>query len=262
MRLPPPVTHGEPLPAVSTRAAPHQQVKAMDSFPEGFQSIVIGATGGIGQALVAQLEATHGAGRVVGLGRRTTPALNLRDEATIADAASALTDTGPYDLIIDATGVLDGQGAFPEKSLRTVTAESLHHAMALNAIGPALLLKHFHALLPRKARGVFATLSARVGSIGDNRLGGWYGYRASKAALNQLMRTASIEIQRRRKLAVCLALHPGTVHTALSANFVASDKPGVFTPPQSARKLLQVIDQSTPEHNGGFFAYDHTPIEF
>lgn len=234
----------------------------MNSFPENFQSVVIGATGGIGRALVAQLETTPRAGRVVGLGRHTELKLDLLDETTIAAAAAALIDTGPYSLIIDATGVLNGQGAFPEKSLRTVTAESLHRAMALNAIGPALLLKHFHALLPRKDRGVFATLSARVGSIGDNRLGGWYGYRASKAALNQLLRTASIEIQRRRKLAVCLALHPGTVHTSLSANFVASDKPGVFTPTQSAQKLLRVIDQSTPTHNGGFFAYDQTPIEF
>ena len=125
-------------------------------------------------------------------------------------------------------------------------------AFAINAIGPALLLKHFTELLPRSGRCVFATLSARVGSIGDNGLGGWYSYRASKAALNQLLRTAAIEVARRRPQAVLLALHPGTVRTALSGPFTRPDQG--LTPEEAALRLLLVMDAA--QHTGSFLDQD------
>lgn len=130
----------------------------------------------------------------------------------------------------------------------------------VNAIGPALLLKHFHPLLPRKRRSVFASLSARVGSIGDNRLGGWMSYRAAKAAQNQIVKTAALEIARTHPDAIIVALHPGTVATALSHAFVADRK--VTTPEDAAQKLLTVIDKLQPCDSGGFFSYDGAAIEW
>lgn len=230
----------------------------MRSFPAPFNALIVGATGGIGAAMMARLQGAPNLGQLVGLSRSTTPALDLTDEASIAAAAELVQARGPFHLIVDATGVLQGQGAFPEKSLRAITPESLAQAFALNAIGPALLIKHLHRLMPRRERAVFATLSARVGSIGDNRLGGWYGYRASKAALNMLLRTASVEIGRRSPQAICLALHPGTVRTSLSEPFVG--KREVFTPDHAAGLLLDVIDNATDAHHGGFFAYDGQEI--
>jgi NAD(P)-dependent dehydrogenase (short-subunit alcohol dehydrogenase family) len=194
------------------------------------RTLILGASGGIGAALLA---ATGG----MGLGR---PTIDLLDEATIAAAADALQPQGPFDRIIDATGALTIDGVGPEKRLADLDPAILAKAFAINAIGPALLLKHFVALLPRQGRCVFATLSARVGSIGDNRLGGWYSYRASKAALNQMVRTAAIEVARRRPEAVVLALHPGTVRSGLSAAFIGPDQG--LTPEESAARLLAVMD--------------------
>ncbi len=164
---------------------------------------------------------------------------------------------GALDLVIVATGVLQPDGRPPEKSWRDLDPASLARIFALNASGPALVAKHFLPLLPREGRAVFAALSARVGSIGDNRLGGWYGYRASKAALNMLLRTLAIELARKRPDAVCVGLHPGTVDTALSRPFqrnVPTDK--LFTPADSARSLLRVLDKLDPEDSGGCFAWD------
>jgi NAD(P)-dependent dehydrogenase (short-subunit alcohol dehydrogenase family) len=194
------------------------------------RTLILGASGGIGAALLA---ATGG----MGLGR---PTIDLLDEATIAAAAEALQPQGPFGRIIDATGALTIDGVGPEKRLADLDPAVLAKAFAINAIGPALLLKHFVALLPRQGRCVFATLSARVGSIGDNRLGGWYSYRASKAALNQMVRTAAIEVARRRPEAVVLALHPGTVRSGLSAAFIGPDQG--LTPEESAARLLAVMD--------------------
>jgi NAD(P)-dependent dehydrogenase (short-subunit alcohol dehydrogenase family) len=196
-------------------------------------TLIIGATGGIGAALLA---ATGG----VGLAR---PKLDLLDEATIAAAAAEMKPLGPFDRIIDATGALTIEGVGPEKRLADLDPASMARAFAINAIGPALLLKHFVGLLPLKGRCVFATLSARVGSIGDNHLGGWYSYRASKAALNQTVRTAAIEVARRRPDALVLALHPGTVRSGLSAPFIAADQG--LTPAESAARLLAVMDGAT-----------------
>ncbi len=212
-------------------------------------AVVIGAAGGVGAALATAL--SEGGHHVVGLGRGSAPPLDLLDEASIAAAAAHVAGLGAPRLVIDATGFLHGGGYVPERSWRDLEPAHMAHAFAVNAIGPALLMKHFLPLLPRQGRSVFATLSARVGSIGDNRLGGWYAYRASKAALNQLVRTAAIELRRRASEAICVALHPGTVETKLSAPFARS---GLEVRPaaQAAAELLGVIAALTPADSGGF----------
>jgi len=210
------------------------------------RALVIGGTGGIGRALVAALGVD-----VVALGRSTEPRIELTDEASIAAAAAILRPQAPFSRIIDATGALTLDGRGPEKRLADLDPALMARAFAVNTIGPALLLKHFADLLPRTGRCVFATLSARVGSIGDNRLGGWYSYRASKAALNQMLRTAAIEIARRRPDALLLALHPGTVRTALSAPFTTPDQG--MSPAESAAMVLRVMDEAT--ETGQFLDY-------
>ena len=211
------------------------------------RTLVIGAGGGMGAALVEALSGT----RVTALSRSTVPPLELTDEASIAGAALALRGQAPFHRIIDATGALTIHGHGPEKRLADLDPAVMARAFAINAIGPVLLVKHFAALLPPHGRSVFATLSARVGSIAGNRLGGWYSYRASKAALNQLWRTAAIEVARRRPEAVLLALHPGTVRTGLSAPFTAPDQG--MSAAEAARRLLTVMDAAT--ESGCFLDY-------
>lgn len=224
----------------------------MASFPQPALAAVIGSSGGIGTALVEALERSGRFARVMGLGRTGTPPLELLDEASIAAATALLAAAGPpLRLVIDATGFLHGQGFTPEKRLGELSAAHLAHAFAINATGPALLMKHCLGLLPRHGKSVFATLSARVGSIGDNRLGGWYSYRASKAALNQLVHTAAIELARTHREAACVALHPGTVASALSAPFTRMG-PEAQPPAIAAARLLAVIDELTPAESGGF----------
>ena len=167
-------------------------------------------------------------------------------------AAAFAAARGEIRLVIDATGFLHDELQGPEKSWRELDAVKLTRAFALNAIGPALIMKHVLPLLPRTGKSVFATLSARVGSIGDNRLGGWYAYRASKAALNQLVRTAAVELARRAPEALCIALHPGTVATPLLAPFAATGLE-VHTPEVTAHHLLSVIDQLPGSGTGGFY---------
>jgi NAD(P)-dependent dehydrogenase (short-subunit alcohol dehydrogenase family) len=228
------------------------------TFPDGFKAIIIGATGGIGAALANALDADPACSTVVRLGRSTLPAIDVTDEASLATAASALAATGPYHLIVTAVGVLHDGTLSPEKSLRALNPAQMALSFAVNAIGPALVIKHFAPLLPKSGRGVLATLSARVGSIGDNRLGGWYSYRAAKAGLNQLVHSAAIEIGRVRPDAVVLALHPGSVATKLTGPFQVNHE--VFTPPDAAQRLLAVIARVKPEHTGQFLAYDGTVI--
>ena len=187
----------------------------MNSLRAGYKAIVLGATGAIGGAFVEALQRKPECAGVIGLSRRSDPPFDLANEESIAECARTLAPRGPFDLIIDATGVLTIDRLGPEKRLLDLDAARLSHAFLVNAIGPALLLKHFIALLPSKSRGIFATLSARVGSITDNRKGGWYGYRASKAALNMLLRTAAIEARRQRPEAVFAALQPGTVRSGV-----------------------------------------------
>ena len=194
---------------------------------------------------------------VVALSRRSEPSFDLTDEDSIARAVARVAALGELRLVIDATGFLHDDAQGPEKTWRDLDAAKLARAFALNAIGPALLMKHALPVLAPQGKAVFATLSARVGSIGDNHLGGWYGYRASKAALNQLVRTAAIELKRRRPAALCVALHPGTVRTALSSPF-CKDGLEVQTPQTSAVRLLGVIDTLEADQSGGFF--DHLGV--
>lgn len=227
--------------------------------PAGGVALVVGAGGGIGHALEHALRTRGDFHQVIGTRRDGELPLDLTDEASIAQAVAAATTHGELRLVIDATGFLHGAGFRPEKSLRELDAVHMAHAFAVNAIGPALLMKHVLPRLPRTGRAVFATLSARVGSIGDNRLGGWHAYRASKAALNQLVRTAAVELARRAPSAVCVALHPGTVDTGLSAPFSRSGLV-VHTPEAAAVHLLRVIDCLQPADSGGFFDWRGEPV--
>lgn len=206
------------------------------------RSLVIGASGGIGSALMAVL-AAHG--EAVGLSR--CDGLDLTDEASILRGLAGL--NGSFDHIYVATGALAPLGGQPEKSLRALEPEQVMMQFALNSLGPALVLKHALRLMPRDRVARFAVLSARVGSIGDNGLGGWYSYRASKAALNQLIHTAAIEVRRSHPLAVLACLHPGTVATRFSANYAGEKQPADV----AAGRLVQVMQALTVEQSGGFY---------
>jgi len=238
----------------------------LSSLPDGYQALVIGAQGGLGAAFVQHLQADSRCSAVWGAVRSPQAShevrLDLEDPVSIEQAASTLRAHGPFHVLIDATGVLSLNGVPPEKRLADLDAEHMARVFAVNAIGPALVLKHMVELLPAKGRCIAATLSARVGSIGDNRKGGWYSYRASKAALNMLWRTASIEVARRRPEAVLLALHPGTVFSNLSAPFVAPHevRPGLMHPQDAAARLLAVMD--TAQESGSFKAWDGQTIEW
>ena len=225
----------------------------------GMNTIVIGASGGIGAALAGQLEAR---GETVHRLSRRDGGIDLADEASIR-AAAASVPFESVDRLIVATGMLHHEGIKPERSLRDLDAGQLQQSFLVNAIGPALVLRHFTPLLRKDGVSRTALLSARVGSIADNRLGGWYGYRASKAALNQLVRSAAIEIARTHPQAVVVALHPGTVDTAMSRPFQANVAAGkLFTPDHSAERLLAVLDGLGPEDSGGFFDWKGEAIPF
>jgi NAD(P)-dependent dehydrogenase (short-subunit alcohol dehydrogenase family) len=246
---------------LGTEAAPSSRETAvgLGSFPKSGVAVVFGASGGIGGALVDALQAAGHFEQVIGLSRSTSPSIDLLDEPGLARAAAFVAARGEPRLVIDATGFLHDERQPPEKSWRQLDAANLARSFAINAIGPALIMKHMLPLLPRSGKAMFATLSARVGSIGDNHLGGWYGYRASKAALNQLMRTAAVELARRSPDALCIALHPGTVATKLSAPFAATGLE-VHTPDAAARHLLSVIDRLESNGNGGFFDWRGEPV--
>ena len=201
------------------------------------RALVAGSSGGIGSALCDALAAQGWA--VTGLSR-TGDGLDVTEEASVARVMGGL--DGAFDLVIVATGALEIGAHRPEKTIRTLDPAALAAQFALNATGPALVLKHALRLMPRDRRAVFAALSARVGSIGDNGLGGWYSYRAAKAALNQLIHTAAVEVARTHPQAIIVALHPGTVDTALSQPFqrgVAENK--LFTPDFAAGRMLDVL---------------------
>ncbi|WP_112323934.1 SDR family NAD(P)-dependent oxidoreductase [Oceanibium sediminis] len=212
--------------------------------------LLIGASGGIGQAL----HSAFAPAQVTTLSR-SADGLDLTDEASVARAAARL--PGPFDLIFDATGGLEIAGQGPEKALGQIDPKAMAAQFALNAIGPALLLKHF---APKLGEGpaIFASLSARVGSIGDNHIGGWYSYRAAKAAQNQILRTASIELRRKNRQAIVVALHPGTVQTALTEKYLGRHRS--VTPDEAAENLLRVLLALKPEHSGGFFDYAMKPV--
>ena len=233
------------------------------------RAAVIGAGGGIGAALVALLggderfEAIHALSRNPGAihGGSVIPGrIDIGDDASIAAAAQAIPE--PLDLVIVATGMLHEGARRPERALRELGAAWLARSYAINTIGPTLVLRSFTPLLRRDGRSTIAALSARVGSISDNRSGGWYGYRASKAALNMVVRCAAIELGRTRPNAVCVALHPGTVDTPLSEPFqrgVSAER--LFTPAYAAQRLLSVLDGLTPRESGRCFAWDGSEIQ-
>jgi NAD(P)-dependent dehydrogenase (short-subunit alcohol dehydrogenase family) len=223
-------------------------------------AVVIGASGGIGSAIVRALRHSREYEEVLGFGRATDPKLDLLDENSIRDCAELVAaKSSDLRLVFDATGALALTDSRPEKSWRELDPDALGRSFAVNAIGPALLMKHFLPLLPKTGRSVFATLSARVGSIGDNRLGGWYAYRASKAALNQLVRTAAVELARKKPEAVCVALHPGTVRTPLTDGFAKTGLE-VQEPDLSAQRLLGVLRGFSSRESGGFFDHLGKPV--
>ncbi|BCH52836.1 SDR family NAD(P)-dependent oxidoreductase [Agrobacterium vitis] len=233
---------------------------SMTSLRPSYSALVIGASGGIGSALCEVLRQDSACQDVVTLSRRQDD-FDLTDEANIAACADRLAGQQQrFDLILCATGALTINGVGPEKAIKAVTSEAMAAQFALNAIGPALVLKYFTPLLAKNSRSLMGFLSARVGSIGDNRLGGWISYRASKAALNQIVHTAAIEIGRTRPQAVVVSLHPGSVDTGLSANFAVGHER--FAPDHSAGLLLSVLDSLSPAQTGGFFAYDGSVIEW
>ena len=212
------------------------------------RALVVGSSGGIGTAISRELERRGVA--VDGLSR-TKNGLNVSDEASIRHQFQDL--AGPYDLIFVATGALAGEGLEPEKAIREVSEDGLIQQFRVNAIGPMLVLKYGLHLLPKDRRSVFAALPARVGSIGDNAIGGWHSYRSSKAALNQLIHGASIELRRTHKHAIAVCLHPGTVATPFTAKYAARHK--TVPAKEAAGNLLDVIDTLTPAHSGNFYDY-------
>jgi NAD(P)-dependent dehydrogenase (short-subunit alcohol dehydrogenase family) len=227
----------------------------------GNTALVIGASGGLGAALKALLLADARYSKVLGLSRGVSldgaPLLDITDEVSISASADWLKlqcAARPLRLVIVATGFLHEGGTGPERSLAQLDAAYLQRVMAVNAIGPALLLKHLAPLLPREGTVKLVFISAKVGSIGDNALGGWYGYRASKAALNQIVKTASIELVRRNKSVCCVAMHPGTVDTGLSEPF---SKGGLNVRPAdvAASEILRVVEGLNASDNGSFLDY-------
>jgi NAD(P)-dependent dehydrogenase (short-subunit alcohol dehydrogenase family) len=233
------------------------------------RALVVGG-GGIGAALVDALER-----RAPGLERLVTsrqpqgaPALparrlqlDLTSEVSLAQLAESLADGPALRLVINTAGLLQGDGISPEKRLSQVSRQALETSFRVNAFGPLLLAQALEPLLPRQEPCHFASLSARVGSIGDNRLGGWYGYRAAKAAQNQLLRTLALEWRRRLPQACVSLLHPGTTATALSQPFRANvPSQQLFSPARAAEHLLDVLEGLTPEQSGGFWAWDGQPI--
>lgn len=219
-------------------------------FAPGGVAVVVGAGGGIGGAMVELLTPRGEFSKVVGFARAE---LDILSEDSIAAAVAGLAGE-EIRLVFDATGFLHGPGVMPEKSFKELSAAHMAESFAVNALGPGLLMKHFLPALPRRGRAVFATLSAKVGSIGDNQVGGWYSYRAAKAALNQLVHTAAIELKRSRPEAICVALHPGTVISRLSDPFAKSGL-NVRPADEAAADLWRVISRLTAEQSGGFVDY-------
>jgi NAD(P)-dependent dehydrogenase (short-subunit alcohol dehydrogenase family) len=212
------------------------------------KSLVIGASGGIGGALCATLGA-------VGVSR-SFDGLDVTDEGSVRSVMAGL--NGPYDTVFIATGALEIGPHTPEKALRAVSPEGLRVQFDTNALGPILVLKHLIPHLSRDAPSRIGILSARVGSIGDNGMGGWYSYRAAKAALNQLVHTAAIELARSHKQAVLALLHPGTVATDFTAKY-AGNHPTV-PPTEAAGNLIRVLNGLTPAHSGGFYDWAGEPV--
>jgi NAD(P)-dependent dehydrogenase (short-subunit alcohol dehydrogenase family) len=256
----------------------------VESFEQPVVAFVQGASRGIGLGLVERLLRDDGVEKVwassrapyrsEGLSRLSAEfgdrlgrvAMDVTDEGAVAAAARQITEgSGRVDLLLNVTGLLHDErlGVSPEKSLRDLDLTRMRRSFEVNAIGPGLVIKHMHGAMRHGRRAVIANLSARVGSIGDNRIGGWYAYRASKAAQNQITKTASIELRRKAPALVCVALHPGTVDTDLSAPFQGNVPEGkLFSVERAARQLLEVIDGLGPDDTGRFFDWAGEPVEW
>jgi NAD(P)-dependent dehydrogenase (short-subunit alcohol dehydrogenase family) len=189
--------------------------------------------------------------------------IDIEDEDSIKNAAQIASKDAKLDMVIVATGILYDQDIMPEKSLRDLSKEKMHKIFSINTVGPTIIAKHFLPQLNKSNKSIFAAISARVGSISDNKLGGWYSYRASKAALNMVLKNASIEIGRSNKKAIIAGLHPGTVDSNLSKPFQSAVKEGqLFTPQYSVCKLLEVIDGLEVKDSGGVFDFNGVKIDF
>ena len=215
------------------------------------RALVFGASGGIGQAFSRFLEDKLGSENVVNVSR-SFDGFEISDEEKILKFSESI--EGSFNLIINATGVLQTTEEGPEKTINAVKQKSMIDMMTINAIGPALLLKNFSKKLDKTKFSVFVNLSARVGSITDNRLGGWISYRSSKAALNQIIKTSSIEINRRNKNAICVGLHPGTVKTRFTEKFQNTTE--TISPDESVKMMMKVVENLSVDDNGYCFAYD------
>lgn len=245
----------------------------LPQLPDGFTALVTGVSGGIGGALIDALLESDRPGRVYAVGRQARPhddprvtslALDITTDGGLADLGQHL-DASPLHLLVNTVGMLhdDAQGIAPEKKLGDLDASAMARLFHVNAATPALLIKALQDSLKGHHPTLVASLSARVGSIGDNRLGGWYAYRASKAAHNMLMKTAAVELRRLNPLATVISLHPGTTDTALSRPFQARVPEGkLFTPAFVADCLLNVLGKRVPEESGGFYDWNDSPIEW
>ncbi len=240
----------------------------LSSFTGDLQVAVIGASGGIGSAFVENLASCQSVKRVYAFSRNaiafdhdkvSAGSIDITDEQSIEQAVQTV--DGELDIILVTTGILHGNGLMPEKSLRDLSMTHMEQVFAVNVFGPTLVAQHFLPLIPRQRKSVFAALSARVGSIQDNRLGGWYSYRASKSALNMMIKNTAIETARRYKEACIIGLHPGTVDTSLSKPFQSNVKESkLFTPDHSAQCLLNLINGITANDSGKIFAWDGQEI--
>ena len=244
----------------------------LPSMDENLRVIIVGASGGIGRALTQLLDSDDQSAQLYELSRSgvnfdnpkvTSLPYDFTQSDSITRAAETLKASGKFDLIIIATGLLQGEGIAPEKTMRAISHDGFTQSFMSNTIGPAMSAQALLPLLRRDQKSVFTALSARVGSISDNRLGGWYAYRAAKAALNMVIKTLAIEYGRRFPEAIIAGLHPGTVDTPLSKPFQGNVPEGkLFTPEFCAQRLIEVIDGLAPEDSGGLFAWDGQKIEF
>lgn len=224
----------------------------MKLLPNPFSALIIGSSGTIGGAFLELLENNPQCSSVVGIHRHSEHSIDYQHPDSIETCAAALTQEAPFQLIINTIGVLHSSDWMPEKKLDDLNAEQLMELMKINAIGPALTIRHFSRLLDPK-NSIMVTLSAKVGSIEDNRLGGWYSYRASKAALNMLIKTASIEWARTKPNTALISMHPGTVNSGLSKPFRGEQ---IGRPAHdAAADMFRVIESLKKEDSGSFISY-------
>lgn len=241
----------------------------LSHYGNALNVVIVGASGAIGTALAKQLLAHDNVSSLLALSRSgtdfesakaTNMCIDFKDEETIKLAAETAQANGNVHLIIVTTGVLHAEGLEPEKALRDLSLENFQKSYLPNLFGPALIAKHFLPLIPKDTPSLFTALSARVASISDNKIGGWYAYRSAKTALNMVIKNASIEVGRRFKHSCIIGLHPGTVDTPLSKPFQSMVKHDIFTPDQSADYLLNVIATRRAEDTGKVFAWDGEEI--